>query len=124
MRIPSSILPLLAVAATSCLAFVPPPTGTRAPTSTSALLSPSRRRGGGGSVLSVSAAPQSDVAGAPGTADLPWEDLGFEFRTTKSHLKMVYKDGKWGEEELVEVRHPPPLFRGPFREGRERVWEG
>mmetsp|Transcript_25972 Transcript_25972/g.58547 ORF Transcript_25972/g.58547 Transcript_25972/m.58547 type:complete len:350 (-) Transcript_25972:114-1163(-) len=40
--------------------------------------------------------------GAPGTADLPWEDLGFELRTTKSHLRMVYKDGKWGEAKLVE----------------------
>mmetsp|Transcript_31177 Transcript_31177/g.71346 ORF Transcript_31177/g.71346 Transcript_31177/m.71346 type:complete len:350 (+) Transcript_31177:86-1135(+) len=40
--------------------------------------------------------------GAPGTADLPWEDLGFELRTTKSHLRMFYKDGKWGEAELVE----------------------
>ncbi|EJK53155.1 hypothetical protein THAOC_27464, partial [Thalassiosira oceanica] len=104
MRLPSSILPLIAAAATSCLAFVPP-TGTRAPTSTSTsndnILSTSRRQTGG-SVLSVSAAPQSDVVGAPGTADLPWEDLGFEFRTTKSHLRMVYKDGKWGEAELVE----------------------
>lgn len=40
--------------------------------------------------------------GKPGTANLPWSELGFEFRPTKSHLKMVYKDGKWGEAELVE----------------------
>jgi len=40
--------------------------------------------------------------GAPGTADLPWSELGFEFRPTKSHLRMIYKDGKWGEAELVE----------------------
>jgi len=44
----------------------------------------------------------SNEIGAPGTADLPWNELGFEFRTTKSHLKMIYKDGKWGEAELVE----------------------
>ena len=52
--------------------------------------------------LSVSAA--STEVGEPGTADLPWDELGFEFRPTKSHLRMVYRDGKWGEEELVEVR--------------------
>ena len=34
---------------------------------------------------------------------LPWSELGFEFRPTKSHLRMVYKDGKWGEAEMVEV---------------------
>jgi len=28
--------------------------------------------------------------------------LGFEIRPTKSHLRMVYKDGKWEEAELVE----------------------
>lgn len=46
----------------------------------------------------------SDVVGKPGTADLgvPWEDLGFQFRDVKSHLKLVYKDGAWGEPELVE----------------------
>ena len=42
--------------------------------------------------------------GTPGTADLPWSELGFEFRPTKSHLRMVFRDGKWGEAELVEVR--------------------
>lgn len=45
----------------------------------------------------------SSAVGAPGTANLPWSELGFEFRPTKSHLRMIYKDGKWGEEELVEV---------------------
>ena len=44
------------------------------------------------------------AVGAPGTANLPWSELGFEFRPTKSHLRMIYKDGEWGEEELVEVR--------------------
>ena len=59
--------------------------------------------------LSVSAASSTDI-GAPGTADLPWSELGFEYRPTKSHLRMVHKDGKWGEAELVEVRE---LFRSP-----------
>jgi len=42
--------------------------------------------------------------GIPGTADIPcaWDELGFEFRPTKSHVRMVYKDGEWGEPELVE----------------------
>lgn len=46
----------------------------------------------------------SAVMGKPGTAtmDVPWSELGFEFRATKSHLKMVYKEGEgWGEAELV-----------------------
>lgn len=40
----------------------------------------------------------------PGTADVPWSDLGFEFRPTKSHLKMVWSEdtGAWGPPELVE----------------------
>lgn len=45
---------------------------------------------------------ESDI-GKPGTANLPWSELGFEFRPTKSHLRMIFKDGKWGEAELVEV---------------------
>ena len=40
----------------------------------------------------------------PGTADVPWSDLGFEFRPTKSHLKMVWSEdtGAWGPPELVD----------------------
>jgi branched-chain amino acid aminotransferase len=41
----------------------------------------------------------------PGTAqlDVPWEELGFEFRPTNSHIKLTYKEGKgWGEPELVK----------------------
>lgn len=56
----------------------------------------------GSSSLFVSAEASTDVVGAPGTADLDWTELGFEFRPTKSHLKMVYKDGAWGEAEMVE----------------------
>jgi len=42
--------------------------------------------------------------GKPGTAvlDTPWEELGFEFRPTKSNLRITYKDGEWGEMELCE----------------------
>lgn len=42
--------------------------------------------------------------GIPGTAELdtPWKELGFEFRPTKSNLRITYKDGKWGEPELCE----------------------
>lgn len=36
---------------------------------------------------------------------MPWEDLGFSFRPVKSHLRLVYKDGAWGEPELVEGQH-------------------
>ena len=42
----------------------------------------------------------------PGTADMgmPWEDLGFEFRPTNSHVKLTWKDGEgWSEPELIKV---------------------
>ncbi len=47
----------------------------------------------------------ADEGGRPGTAtlDVPWEELGFEFRRTKSHLSMTYKDGLWGPMELHQV---------------------
>ena len=56
--------------------------------------------------MSMAAEPTatSTVVGKPGTADVgcEWSDLGFEFRPTQSHLKMVYRDGEgWGEPELV-----------------------
>jgi hypothetical protein len=40
----------------------------------------------------------------PGSArlDTPWEELGFEFRPTRSHLKIVWRDDKWHEPTLVE----------------------
>lgn len=42
----------------------------------------------------------------PGTAklDTEWENLGFEFRPTNSHVKLVYKDGEWSRPELATVR--------------------
>eukprot|EP00538_Stauroneis_constricta_P009116 CAMPEP_0119552838 /NCGR_PEP_ID=MMETSP1352-20130426/5739_1 /TAXON_ID=265584 /ORGANISM="Stauroneis constricta, Strain CCMP1120" /LENGTH=405 /DNA_ID=CAMNT_0007599139 /DNA_START=139 /DNA_END=1353 /DNA_ORIENTATION=+ len=38
----------------------------------------------------------------PGSAELdtPWEELGFEFRPTNSHISITFKDGEWGEPEL------------------------
>eukprot|EP00529_Nitzschia_sp_RCC80_P020445 CAMPEP_0113502986 /NCGR_PEP_ID=MMETSP0014_2-20120614/33885_1 /TAXON_ID=2857 /ORGANISM="Nitzschia sp." /LENGTH=402 /DNA_ID=CAMNT_0000397887 /DNA_START=194 /DNA_END=1399 /DNA_ORIENTATION=+ /assembly_acc=CAM_ASM_000159 len=40
----------------------------------------------------------------PGTAemDTEWENLGFEFRPTNSHVKIMYKDGEWSKPELVK----------------------
>lgn len=40
----------------------------------------------------------------PGTAklDVAWEDLGFEFRPTNSYIRLTYKEGEWGEPELVK----------------------
>ena len=54
--------------------------------------------------LSMSTTEASAVA-KPGTAeiDVAWSDLGFEFRPTKSHLKMVWTEDKgWGAAELVD----------------------
>ena len=36
--------------------------------------------------------------------DTEWENLGFEFRPTNSHVKIMYKDGEWSKPELVKVR--------------------
>ena len=54
-------------------------------------------------------ASSSSAVGEPGTADLDWANLGFEFRPTKSHLKVVWSvtdeetgEGAWGEPEMVE----------------------
>jgi hypothetical protein len=43
--------------------------------------------------------------GKPGTAEIgtPWEELGFEFLPTNSHVRITYKDGEWGPTELVKV---------------------
>ena len=56
-----------------------------------------------GTSLSVAAAIKP--LGIPGTAqiDTDWKDLGFEFRPTKSNLRITYKNGEWGEFELCEV---------------------
>ena len=67
---------------------------------TSSLISNSQRR------LHLSSSLASSAARVrPGSAELdtPWEELGFEFRPTNSHVKLVYKDGEWGKPELVQV---------------------
>lgn len=68
---------------------------------------PSRAIFGASTPIQMSAVEDqgTDVEVLPGTADVPWKELGFEFRPTKSHLKMTFKDGKWGAMELDEVRH-------------------
>ena len=87
---------LLAMLATSH-AFIAP-----SPSQNKLSISPLQQNGVKQSSLFMSTTEKSAI-GTPGTANLPWSELGFEFRPTKSHLRMVYKDGKWGEEELVEV---------------------
>lgn len=101
MRISSALLPLLATSQT-CLGFILSPASQQSlrPNLTTQSNKFNHRHGFSSSSLSVSAA--STEVGAPGTADLSWSELGFEFRPTKSHLKMVYRDGKWEEAELVE----------------------
>lgn len=55
-------------------------------------------------VLADDETSQRTPLGMPGTAkmDKEWGELGFEFRPTKSHLRITYKDGEWGEMELNE----------------------
>jgi branched-chain amino acid aminotransferase len=55
------------------------------------------------SSLSVAAETRPPL-GIPGTAELdkPWKELGFEFRPTKSNLRVTYKNGEWGEPEMCE----------------------
>jgi len=39
---------------------------------------------------------------AIGSADLPWADLGFEFRETQSHIQFTWTEGKgWDDGKLV-----------------------
>ena len=56
--------------------------------------------------LQMTASTDTRALGVPGTAtlDVAWEELGFEFRPTKSHVRVVCKDGEWGKMELVNVR--------------------
>ena len=105
MRISSALLPLLANIKI-CMAFTTTSLSSSSthynvaiqPTTNQRLNSKIRNIN---SQLSV--ATSTTEVGEPGTSDLPWSELGFEFRPTKSHLRMVYRDGKWGEAELVEV---------------------
>jgi hypothetical protein len=75
------ILPtLLAMLATPSTAFMTPSPLQKK------LYAPSQQNGVKQSSLFMSTT--ENAVGVPGTANLPW-----------------YKDGKWGEEELVEVRN-------------------
>jgi branched-chain amino acid aminotransferase len=72
-------------------------------------LTPSHRHVKGRSPSSSTAATSSlsmaVETNKPGTAklDVAWEELGFEFRPTNSHIKITYKEGSgWGEPELVK----------------------
>ena len=48
----------------------------------------------------------------PGSADLDWPNLGFEFRKTNAHVKYTWKEGEgWNSGELVSedyVQVRPP----------------
>lgn len=107
MRISSALLPLLAATIHhTCSAFTTIIRSSPSQQIATAQLpsSSSKRTTISSSQLNVATSSSTDTAvGKPGTADLPWGELGFEFRPTKSHLRMVYRDGKWGEAELVEV---------------------
>ena len=81
--------------------------------SSSSLHTSSHRRAAAASraaqkLVRMVAAPQSTAttvaaAGvrAPGTADLDWANLGFEYRDVNSHVKFTCKDGRWNEGEIV-----------------------
>lgn len=37
--------------------------------------------------------------------EIDWANLGFSYRRTRSHIRYVWKDGKWGEGELCTGTH-------------------
>eukprot|EP00563_Minutocellus_polymorphus_P000078 CAMPEP_0181039730 /NCGR_PEP_ID=MMETSP1070-20121207/10648_1 /TAXON_ID=265543 /ORGANISM="Minutocellus polymorphus, Strain NH13" /LENGTH=414 /DNA_ID=CAMNT_0023117647 /DNA_START=28 /DNA_END=1272 /DNA_ORIENTATION=- len=85
--------------AATTLAFVPSTSS-----SSSATYSAARPQPLFMSTTEDAAAAASAVLPKPGTAeiDVPWSDLGFEFRATKSHLKMTWTESDgWGGAELV-----------------------
>lgn len=56
------------------------------------------------SPLFMVAAPErqaADVDATPGSADLDWMNLGFEYRDVNGHVKFTFKDGRWDEGEIV-----------------------
>ncbi|CAN0104214.1 unnamed protein product [Scytosiphon promiscuus] len=55
-----------------------------------------------GSALRMVATPEISTTKAPGTADMDWENLGFEYRDVNSHVKFTFKNGAWNEGELVK----------------------
>jgi len=48
----------------------------------------------------------------PGAANLDWQNLGFEYRQTKSFAKCTYKNGQWGEIEIVSGEPYVPIHIG------------
>jgi len=106
MRISSALLPLLANIKI-CLAFTTTSLSSSTHYNNVAIQSTNQLQRLNSKIRNInsqlSVATSTTEVGEPGTADLPWSELGFEFRPTKSHLRMVYRDGKWGEAELVEV---------------------
>lgn len=50
---------------------------------------------------SVSPSSSSELRSRVGTADLDWPNIGFNYRDVNSHVKFVWRDGKWGPAELV-----------------------
>eukprot|EP00752_Nemacystus_decipiens_P007484 g6686.t1 len=38
---------------------------------------------------------------APGTADMDWDNLGFEYRDVNSHVRFTFKNGAWDEGLIV-----------------------
>ena len=51
-------------------------------------------------------------AATVGSANLDWSSLGFEYRQTKSFVKVSYKNGKWGDIELIEGEPYIPIHIG------------
>lgn len=47
-----------------------------------------------------------------GSQNLDWKSLQFEYMRTRSFAKCVYKDGKWGETELVTGEPYIPMHIG------------
>jgi hypothetical protein len=109
MRISSALLAVFAASARGCVAFtaVLPSSSSVVSLHSSSSSSSSREGRWRRSSLSSTAEEvgSGTAVGVPGTADLPWSELGFEYRDTKSHLKMVYRDGKWEEPTLVSSPH-------------------
>ena len=50
----------------------------------------------------TTAVAATEAQAVPGSADLDWPNLGFEFRKTNAHVKYTWKEGEgWNSGELV-----------------------
>lgn len=99
----------LLLAAVNCAAFTLPPTQNNHAASS---IRSSRQK------INNLAMIGATELGKPGTAelDVPWEELGFEFRPTNSHVRITYKNGEWGAPELVKVCRNNLIFGLPHYE--------